>query len=60
MMMKSETDWKWVKIKVEPEDKKTIEKVYGYGSLETKAQWLVARLANDIRSGKESPFQNNQ
>ena len=49
--MRRENDWEWVQIKVRQKDKETIEEVYGYGSLETRAQWMVQELAQRIRSG---------
>ena len=49
--MRRENDWEWVQIKVRPKDKETIEELYGWGSLETRAQWMVQELAQRIRSG---------
>lgn len=42
-------DWEWVKIKVRPRDKETIERAYGYGSLANRAQWMVEDLAESLR-----------
>ena len=50
--MRRENDWEWVQIKVYPEDRETIEKACGYGSLANRAEWMVQELAHEIRSDR--------
>ena len=53
--MQNKNDWQWVKIKVYPRDRETIENAYGYGSFANLAQWMVEELAERIRNEKLTP-----